>query len=105
MDCLFCGATMVDGWVAVSGVYRLGTWDAGLTWEPAEIRTMKKRWRDLGKRGEVTLLTNGFFRRRERPAALCYECGAVVIAPLEATTDATAESAAEEPRSDSSDDN
>jgi hypothetical protein len=73
---------MADGWVALYGGFPLNAWHVGLMWEPAEIRTMKRRWRDIGKRGWVTLLSGRFFRRRERAAALCSQCGAVVIGPL-----------------------
>jgi hypothetical protein len=82
MNCRFCGAEMANGWVAVRGLGPLSAWDVALEWEPAEIRTMKRRWRDLGKRGRVTLLAGRFIRRSERAAALCYECGAVVIEPV-----------------------
>jgi hypothetical protein len=81
MDCWFCGAEMANGWVAVSGALPLGAWDAQLTGEPAEIRTMNRRWCDIGKRGAVILLAGRLLRRRERAAALCHECGAVVIDP------------------------
>jgi hypothetical protein len=72
---------MAAGWVALHGVFPMTAWDVGLTWEPAEIRTMKRRWRDVGRRGWVTLLSGRLFRRRERAAALCPRCGAVVIDP------------------------
>jgi hypothetical protein len=26
----------------------IAAWNIGLMWEPAEIRTMKRRWRDIG---------------------------------------------------------
>jgi Domain of unknown function (DUF6487) len=81
MDCRFCGAEMANGWLALHGAFPLTAWDVGLTWEPAEIRTMKRRWRDIGKRGWVTLLTGRLLRRQERAAALCPQCGAVVIEP------------------------
>jgi hypothetical protein len=81
MDCRFCGEEMADGWVALHSEFPLIAWHVGLTWEPAEIRTMKRRWRDIGKRGWVTLLSGRLFRRRERAAALCQQCGAVVIDP------------------------
>jgi len=81
MDCWFCGAEMANGWVTLHGMFPLTAWDVGLTWEPAEIRTMKRRWRDIGKRGWVTLLTGRLFRREERAAALCPQCGAVVFDP------------------------
>lgn len=82
MDCGFCGAEVASGWVAVRGAFPLDAMDVALTWEPAEIRTMKRRWRDIGRRGTVTLLTGRLLRRRERRAALCRECGAVVIDPM-----------------------
>jgi diphthamide synthase (EF-2-diphthine--ammonia ligase) len=84
MDCLFCGAEMADGWVAVSGALPMGAWDAQLLWEPAEVRTMKRRWRDVGKRGAELVLAGRILRRNERAAALCHECGAVVIEPDDA---------------------
>jgi hypothetical protein len=43
---------------------------------------MERRWRDVGRRGFVTLLHGRIFRRSERAATLCRECGAVVIEPL-----------------------
>jgi hypothetical protein len=39
---------MADGWVALHGGFPIAAWDIGLMWEPAEIRTMKRRWRDIG---------------------------------------------------------
>ena len=81
MDCRFCGAEMFNGWVALRGMVPLAAWDITLTWEPDEIRTMKRRWRDIGKRGWVILLTGRLIRRQERAAALCPECGAVVFDP------------------------
>lgn len=72
---------MANGWVALHGMVPFAAWDVGLTWEPAEIRTMKRHWRDIGKRGWVILLTGRLFRRQERVAALCHQCGAVVIEP------------------------
>lgn len=82
MDCSFCGAQMTEGWVAVRGMLPLSAWYVSLEWEPAEVRTMKKRWRDLGKRGTVAVLTGRLVRRSERGASLCYGCGAVVIDPM-----------------------
>jgi hypothetical protein len=42
---------------------------------------MKRRWRDIGRRGVVTLLPTRLVGRRERAAALCPDCGAVEIDP------------------------
>ena len=81
MDCRFCGAETADGWVALYGGFPMNAWHVDLIWEPAEIRTVKRRWRDIGRRGWVTLLGGRLFRRRERAAALCPRCGAVVIDP------------------------
>jgi hypothetical protein len=81
MECLFCGSEMAPGWVAVKGVFPLQAWDTALIWEPAEIRTTKRRWRDIGRRGWVPLLTGRLVRRRERGAYLCHVCGAVMIDP------------------------
>jgi hypothetical protein len=81
MDCRFCGAEMADGWVAVRSPFSMGKSDGQLQWEPAEIRYMKRRWRDIGRRGVVTLFPAQLFGRRERAAALCPECGAVEIDP------------------------
>jgi len=81
MDCRFCGAEMADGWVTVSGPFSRGRSDGQLEWEPAEIRYMKRRWRDIGRRGTVSLFPARLFGRRERAAALCPECGAVEIDP------------------------
>jgi uncharacterized membrane protein YhaH (DUF805 family) len=68
-------------WVALHGLVPRTVWDVGLIWEPAEIRTMKRRWRDIGKRGWVNLLSGRLLRSQERVAALCPQCGAVVIDP------------------------
>ena len=54
---------------------------SGSTTKAAEVRAMKRRWRDIGKRGTVVLLAGRLFRRPERAAALCRECGAVVFEP------------------------
>jgi hypothetical protein len=81
MDCWFCGAEMEPGWAAVTGALPMGALDAMLTWEPADVRMMKRRWRDIGKRGTVGLLGGRMFRRPERAAALCRECGAVLFDP------------------------
>jgi hypothetical protein len=72
---------MADGWVAIRDPFSMGWSDAALQWEPGEIRYMKRRWRDIGRRGIVTLLSGRFIVRRERAAALCPECGAVEIDP------------------------
>jgi len=72
---------MDPGWVAVKGPFPLEAWDTTLVWEPAEIRAMKRRWRDIGRRGWVPLLNGRLIRRRERGAYLCHVCGAVVIDP------------------------
>jgi hypothetical protein len=80
VSCPFCETEMAQGWVAAHGPFRVER--AWLTWEPAEIRTMKRRWRDIGRRGAVTLLGHGLLRRDERAAALCHACGAVVIDPI-----------------------
>jgi hypothetical protein len=81
MNCRFCLAEMASGSVAVRSLVPLEIAAAALRWEPAELRTTKRRWRDVGKDRAVTLLASRFIRRRERAAALCLDCGAVVIEP------------------------
>jgi hypothetical protein len=83
--CGFCGSATDEGWVSVRGALQFGSSDVALTWEPAEARTTKRRWRDIGRRGQVFLLWGRAFRRSERAATLCRRCGAVVIAPLPRT--------------------
>jgi hypothetical protein len=73
---------MAKGWVAVQGLLPFTAGDVSLIWEPAEIRTRKRRWRDIGKRGWVPVLDGRRLRRRERGAALCHQCGALVIDPV-----------------------
>ena len=81
VDCVFCGAAMADGWVAVQGTIPLQGWDSQLTWEDAEARAAARGWRGRFRRRTGTLMVGGLVRRRERGAHLCYDCGAVVIEP------------------------
>ena len=42
---------MADGWVALYGGFPMNAWHVDLIWEPAEIRTMKRRWREHRQAG------------------------------------------------------
>jgi hypothetical protein len=82
MDCPFCGVEMAPGRVAVRGAWPMAAWDAALTWQPDAAGAATRRRLGLGTRGQVILLIGRLFRRRERAAALCYACGAVVLDPF-----------------------
>jgi hypothetical protein len=79
VDCPLCGAVMASGLVAVRGAIPLTAWDVHLEWEPDEARTVKRRWRDIGRRAVVPLLSGRLLGRNERRASLCHDCGAVVM--------------------------
>jgi hypothetical protein len=70
MDCRLCRAEMANGWVTVRSLVPLSLSESALQWEPAELRTTKRRWRHFGKDGAVTLLAGRFLRRRERASDL-----------------------------------